>query len=357
MSKLIDECLENFSKKQLFYQDADGEIYLGVTLLCVNLTFQINIAGGGALPNAEIVINGQTLTADASGQALICISPGTYNYTVTIAGYTTINGSVVVVGEQTETVNMFLTEATALFARRTSAPSSARANLDNKLIYDLIDNSLWIKFDCFWMFAAEDTQAANLNWIKNAHDCTLVNAPVFTVDRGYTGAATKYLNTNYNPSTQGVNYILNSASCGVYSRTDAGITAVDMGCFNGTQRSCFLDIRETGAGLFYGLINTNGVTNYGAVADSLALFEADRSGANLTTGIKRGMSVNTVADVSSSIVSLNVFILARNSSGVADTFSTRQLSFAYIGGSMTVPQHLTLYNLIQAYLTVLGAQV
>src|SRR4030042_2016447 len=40
--------------------------------------------------------------------------------------------------------------------------------------------------------------------------------------RGITAASGKYIKTNYNPSTQAINYLKNAASIGVYSRSNLG---------------------------------------------------------------------------------------------------------------------------------------
>ena len=64
------------------------------------ITFTVTEADGGAAINgATIEINGQTLTADASGKANIDLPNGTYPYTVTLDGYRTANGTALVQGE------------------------------------------------------------------------------------------------------------------------------------------------------------------------------------------------------------------------------------------------------------------
>jgi hypothetical protein len=57
--------------------------------------------------------------------------------------------------------------------------------------------------------------AARTNIIKAAHYVTPVSSPTFD-NNGYKSSGTSYLNLNYNANTQGVKYLLNSASIGYF---------------------------------------------------------------------------------------------------------------------------------------------
>jgi hypothetical protein len=70
------------------------------------VTFIVN-GDGSPLQGAEISIDGSVLTTDAAGEAQIALENGTYDYTVTINGYGTVNGEVIVNNEDiTELVTM-----------------------------------------------------------------------------------------------------------------------------------------------------------------------------------------------------------------------------------------------------------
>ena len=71
-------------------------------------------------------------------------------------------------------------------------------------------------FDVMYILAGETAESSLKNLVKNAHHITAVNAPVWAQFEGYTGANTKYLDANYNASTQGVTFTQNNASMGVY---------------------------------------------------------------------------------------------------------------------------------------------
>lgn len=104
----------------------------------------------------------------------------------------------------------------------TAKPNDDLALQWNNMVSGLVDDGVWDKMDVFYNFAAHlNTNAeAQVNW-KNpgTHDATLVHAPAFTALEGFTGdGANDYIETNFTPSADGVNYQLNDASHGAYVR-------------------------------------------------------------------------------------------------------------------------------------------
>jgi hypothetical protein len=91
-------------------------------------------------------------------------------------------------------------------------PSAGQQILQNQLVVDLKDGGIWSKLDTFGVFATDgDSDFALIDWIRLS-DYTAVNSPTFTSNGGFTGNGTSsYVDTNFNPSTSGVNYTLNNA--------------------------------------------------------------------------------------------------------------------------------------------------
>jgi hypothetical protein len=92
-------------------------------------------------------------------------------------------------------------------------PSGGQQTLQNDLVVALKAAGVWSKLDTFANFATDgDSDFALIDWIRLS-DYTAVNSPTFTTDEGFTGNGTSaYINTNFNPTTQVVNYTLNNAS-------------------------------------------------------------------------------------------------------------------------------------------------
>ncbi len=92
-------------------------------------------------------------------------------------------------------------------------PSAGQQTLQNQLVVDLKAGGIWNKLDTFAVFATDgNIDFALIDW-KRLSQYTAVNSPTFTTNVGFQGNGTSaYIDTNFNPSTSGVNYTLNDAS-------------------------------------------------------------------------------------------------------------------------------------------------
>jgi hypothetical protein len=95
-------------------------------------------------------------------------------------------------------------------------PSQRVQILQNDLIDRLVKYDIWDKLDVLYVFAQDgDEDFGTINWINpsGANSANLVNSPTFTSNEGFTGNGTSsYIDTNFNPATQGVQYTQNNAS-------------------------------------------------------------------------------------------------------------------------------------------------
>ena len=102
-------------------------------------------------------------------------------------------------------------------------PSLSGQSLQNEIIVELKNNSIWEKLDLFYLFKTDgDNDFATLNWIDpSSYKITEVNSPTFTTNVGFMGNGTNaYLNTGWD-ATIGPNFIQTGATHGVYT-SDAG---------------------------------------------------------------------------------------------------------------------------------------
>jgi hypothetical protein len=106
----------------------------------------------------------------------------------------------------------FDADALALFNRMDEQPSIALKELINTTIVGLKSDGVWALGDCLYVRGAHTAQAATLNWIKNTHNSTAVNSPLFISKIGFRGETGTYLNNNYNPYIQAVQHNLNNCS-------------------------------------------------------------------------------------------------------------------------------------------------
>lgn len=250
-------------------------------------------------------------------------------------------------------------DAVTLFAAMEVQPDDTRKLLISNTIAALKSAGIWDELDEMWMMAAHHSQAALLGW-KRYRDLTAVNAPTFEADRGYAGdGATSYLDTGYVPSADGINYQLNDASFGVYSRTNlTGNALFDIGAY-GSGIANIAQIRAlSAAGITDAWINQSGSNQVSSSpGTSTGLTVGRRTDSNETQIFRNGAVLGSNTTVSTSRTVYPLYICARCADGNPGGFTARQYAFAFVGGAMTTDQQSDLYDIVQDYLTAIGANV
>lgn len=225
-------------------------------------------------------------------------------------------------------------ETTTWTAQCGTYPSATTVYAVNQFILAENSNGNWALYDRFWLFA-QDIQANARKSIKNptSTDITEVNTPSWSSGLGYTGNGTSsYENSNFTPSTDGVNYTLNSASMFVYSRTNSAVTSVEIGSNTTSGGFAYMHCKYSDNSA-YAFTNNNGSINVsGAVSSSIGFFAWERTASNADKIMRNGVNLGTSAGASYTLPGQKVYIGARNANGTAVAFSSRQLSFAGVGG-------------------------
>lgn len=239
------------------------------------------------------------------------------------------------------------------------APDSNRQVLIKNTIAFLKKEGVWEKLDFLHIYAAHSEQAALLDWKRN-HDATAVNSPTFTVDKGFLGdGSTSYLNTNFTPATDGVNYTLNEASFGVYSQTNKSEDSYDIGSRAGPNiRDALIMARNSVGSTSRFRPNQNGGTEFSPLISTTGLIVARRTSSAFMQGYQNGLQVRAGVDASTDEVpEYSFFVGSINHAGSPITFSTRQYTMSFAGAAMTEVEQLAFYEIIQSYLTAIGAEV
>lgn len=252
----------------------------------------------------------------------------------------------------------YLPETQALIARFTTPPTTARAILINALIGSLITAGVWTKLDALYVMAQYDAQAARQNWIQNLYNATAVASPTFTTDRGYAGnGSSSYLTTGLNPGDGGTyKYLRNSANLGVYSRTNAADSSVDLGMrTSGTLSQSLLLLRNAVPGNLIYRVNLDAASPGVLVPTSVGHSVGVRSGASAAAAYKDAVPVATDGTASAALASFEFYIGALNSAGSPVSFSTRQNAVVHIGGSLSAGEVASLYTALNTYLVAVGA--
>lgn len=100
-------------------------------------------------------------------------------------------------------------------------PSAGQQTLQNQLVVDLKTAGVWSKLDAFSVFATDgDGDFALIDWVRLVTQ-TAVSSPTFTANKGFeTDGISSYIDTLYNPTTDGVNYSGENAGRLIYANPD-----------------------------------------------------------------------------------------------------------------------------------------
>ena len=234
-------------------------------------------------------------------------------------------------------IETFSSQFQAVYDYWTTKPSDAFAAILNKEVEDYVNSGVWDELDVYHDYAihTNDNGEALVNW-KNpgTHDATLVNAPAFVAFEGFKGdGATQYIDSNYNLSTDSVNYALNSASFGFYCRTNFKAGGVyEMGARAAAGWSLFSVGASAGVGP---ILRLNDLTSAIAVnANAQGMWVGSRTASNVKkVYLNKNAIINTV-DISTTIPAFDSYMLCYNNSGVAASFSQNQLSMGFHGAGL-----------------------
>ena len=237
-------------------------------------------------------------------------------------------------------------------------PGDAVAAAQNTMVCTLVDAGIWAKLDTFYCYAQTVNTAgeALVNWVNpGTYDATAFNAPIFTSLEGFTGGGTAYIDTNWNPAVNGVNYIQDNASVGCYIRTNVDELKTDFGVSAGGAQTTQLWSRRTNSANF----NLNSTLNNNNVnADSRGFFVMIRDAANNMDLYKNKNLIVDGNRASIAIPNGNMFVLARNLIGTGPGLkTTRQLSFFLAGAALSPTEINILTDTIEAYMDSNGKGV
>lgn len=238
--------------------------------------------------------------------------------------------------------------ATALFARFTTPPTTARKLLISNVIASLKAGGVWSKLDGFYLTAAADSQAARQNWVQDLYNLTAINSPAFVADRGYTGdGASSYLDSGFDPTTAAGLYAKDSAHMGTFQRTAGNGAGVAMGNANarlnpsGSTGPAFLQTRAN-----------DGTTTNGTSGTLPAYGAWSRAASGSYTAYEGSTDTSTIVSVASTALTAASFTICR-ANGL--TLNSSQIAAAHFGGALTGAQLKSARDAITTYLQAVGA--
>jgi hypothetical protein len=232
-------------------------------------------------------------------------------------------------------------EAASFFARLATQPSAARKTQYDTLIKALVAAGVWTKLDVLYVFAAVDQATALTNLVQATYGGTAAGSPTFTVDQGFTGASTKYIDSGFNPTTAvSPKYVQDNASIFAWGNLVTASSGPLAGVVSGT--SIQLYGRNTDDKNYY-LINsgTLGPVN----SDGSGFWTGVRTASNAIQSYRNGVSVATATTASVTVVNSTITFMRNN--------ATYYPALEYCGGfgqSLSSGNALALYNALHTYM-------
>lgn len=228
-----------------------------------------------------------------------------------------------------------------------TAPASGVLSSVNKFIFDLMDYGVWTGFDGIWNFMLNDGTlidtcgALNLA-VPGSYQFTFPIAPTYTTSGIKGNGSTQYGDSNYNPTSNGVNYTLNDGARGIYVYSAGTVTDYYEG-HSGSGNDILTN--TTGSGLH----RINGGSMGSAVNSTGTGYRAiNRSASNAVQYYKD--LTQTTDTAASSALANQTFTLLRSAFG----YGAAGLSLYFIGRSFTQTEHANIRTAFLAHKTRLG---
>jgi hypothetical protein len=218
-------------------------------------------------------------------------------------------------------------------------PSASVQVKQNTLLASLKSTGVWAKLDVFYVFAQDGgADFGTLNWKNpNANQANIASSPTFVVNGGFQGNGTSsFIDTNYNPTTQGVQYGLNNASIYFFPHALAasGIFVGSVGAENRMSRGSSVQHRLNASGL-----NLAVGFEYTAVINPKSIHRTNSIGVELYNGT---ISENRVL-ASVNVPNVNLFILRSSAAYGAHTCA------AYAVGAQLTAENTSFINTWNTY--------
>ncbi|MBW1801470.1 MAG: hypothetical protein JRJ85_12175 [Deltaproteobacteria bacterium] len=241
-----------------------------------------------------------------------------------------------------------------------TVPSTEDATAQNAFVSTLVDGGVWSELDRLFILASHASGTDSLlDWIHPTileNIASLVDSPTFTEKQGYlSNGTTSYINSNFNPTTKGVNYTQHNASLGFYCRTNIDEDFWDLGCYATNVSSRISSYRYSAQSN-----QVNGSNSFtSVVTNSLGFASTELTSAtqNPPNAYKNGIFINAGAPKDTYLPNLDLYILCINSNGSPLYICNKQISMVYFGGKLGSTKQLILYNAFQTLMTYYGTQV
>lgn len=237
------------------------------------------------------------------------------------------------------------------YITRVTAEGGSLTDTEKTAINLLTQNADIAEFDRLWVHGLQNQIAARTSVVNalTADLITNVNSTTFTAGEGFQGnGTTMYLDTNYNPSVDGVKYTLNSASFGAYSTTDINDNKTLIGTTSAGGYS-YIYSRYFGNALF----SCQQLSDSSAATGTNSGFYVSQRISNTTLEAYKNGTLSSFAVATVGLIeNKNFYVLANNYFAGVSELSQNKISVSFMGsGAIDQAQF---YTDVQTLGTTLG---
>ena len=244
-------------------------------------------------------------------------------------------------------------QATALLARMDGSQNSAAVTA---AICGMVTDGVLAKLNAIHVEAINSTANAVLNWISTSYGLTPHGSCTFTASAGYTGdASTCYIDTGFNPYSASGNWTQNSVTFGGCNLASASYNVL-MGIYGSApgDSTSVIDIADLGYTYNDWIVDSYGAPTT-AYTSSVGSFIAVRNSSTNVGAYYNGSLLSNLTDSSANVTNGNLYLLAEENGGSADSFSNHQIAYDIIGGALTGTDVTNIYNRLHTYLSTISA--
>lgn len=248
-------------------------------------------------------------------------------------------------------------DAQAFFDRVTAAGgtlSTTEKDAVNVLVLSLKTNSLWTLMKVIYPMVGASAAACAQNLKSSSFTGTFTSGWTFASAGVTPNGSSAYMNTNFN--NQGNWTSTSNGSMGLISATNQSGAICDMGSGTIASGGNSSTIYANFSGNYYGGLNCTVVTPGSTNTSSIGFFVASRLTTTAYNLYKRGSStINlTTTDIVGTNPNTVIYLGAGNNSGTAQSFSSKQFNYCFIGDGLTQAQVDTYYSILQTFNTSLS---
>ncbi len=237
--------------------------------------------------------------------------------------------------------------------------SDVRKSIINTFFVNEKASGAWDLTDDYWGLWAENATQALVS-LKQRRTATVVSAPTFTANRGYTfNGTSNYINTGFVPSTHCVVGSGTNQRMAVYERINPATDTQSMGSLTSGTVNWRLQAQNTGTNMV-GRLNSGAASSTVAGSTGVGYFAMSRaSGGTVAKSFWNAVAQPdaTGLTVGTTLTAQGIYIGCYNNAGTAALFRATQTSFACIGAPLSAAQELAHYANVQQWGTSVGGAV